>query len=234
MNFKKILIPLLLVAIPITTGLSSYFLTIHCVNKAHEKELRRIAQEYYDNKVKQFKEENKTLTDVDISFIGDSLTDAYDVKYYYPEYNVVNRGIGGDTTFGVERRLDVSAYEVNPKVLTLLIGANNFKTMFDNYENILKGFKENIPHTKVILLSLTSMTYQWGRNNQIAQENNKRIKTYADEYGYTYVDLYNPLLDPSTNELKEEYTTDGGHFTPLGYEKVTSIIKPVVTSLLIL
>lgn len=232
MNFKKVLLITCLVTVPIAIGLSSFFITRYCVQKHKEKEIRKLYEEYYNQKVATWKEENKTLTDVDISFIGDSLTDAYDVKYYYPEYNVVNRGIGGDTTFGVEKRLDVSAYEVNPKVLTLLIGANNFKTMFDNYENILKGFKENIPETKVVLLSLTSMTYKIAKYNQIAQENNKRIKSYADEYGYTYVDLYNPLLDPNTNELKEEYTIDGGHLTDLGYEKVTSVVKPVIANLL--
>ena len=94
MNFKKVLLITCLVTVPIATGLSSFFITRYCVQKHKEKEMHKLYEEYYNQKVATWKEENKTLTDVDISFIGDSLTDAYDVKYYYPEYNVVNRGIG--------------------------------------------------------------------------------------------------------------------------------------------
>lgn len=165
-------------------------------------------------------------------FLGDSLTEGYDLKTYYPEYNVVNRGIGGDTTFGLEKRLQVSAYDINPKMVMMLIGANNFDTMMDNYENIVISLKENLPNCDITLLSLTSMTKDWGRNNQKAQNNNIKIKEYANKYNLRYLDLYNPLLDEATNELRLEYTTDGGHFTPQGYEVITSVIKPVITSYL--
>ena len=33
----------------------------------------------------------------------------------------------------------------------MLIGANNMDSMFDNYENLLKGFKENAPKTNITL-----------------------------------------------------------------------------------
>ena len=132
----------------------------------------------------------------------------------------------------MENRLDVSVYDANPKVTTLLIGANNFDTMLDNYENILIDFKEKAPDMKVVLLSLTSMTLEWGRNNEKARANNIKIKEYSEKYNYPYVDLYNHLLDPETNELKVEYTIDGGHLTEKGYEVVTAQITPVLETLI--
>ena len=61
----------------------------------------------------------------------------------------------------------------------MLIGGNNFKTMFENYEKILIGFKENLPQTKIVLLSLTSMGGElWGVNNQLAAFNNFKIKRF--------------------------------------------------------
>ena len=236
MSKKKVIIISLLISLPIVASLATWFTTYKILTYQKDKEKYSLAirafELHYADRVALFKEENSHLSNVDVSFIGDSLTEGYDVKSYYPQYNVVNRGISGDTTFGVEKRLDCSAYDVHAKVVTLLIGANNFDTMLDNYKNILDGFKNNIPESKIVLLSLTSMTKNWGRNNKKAQENNKQIEAYAKEYNYTYVDLYNPLLDPSTNELKLSYTTDGGHFTPEGYEKVTSVITPVLESLL--
>ena len=167
--------------------------------------------------------------EVDVAFLGDSLTDGYDVVNYYQEFLVVNRGISGETTTGLEERLAVSVYDLKPKVIVMLIGANNMDQMFSNYERILLGFKENLPKTKVILLSLTAMGGEhWGTKNQLAAYNNVRIKKYADKYGYYYVDLFTPLYDETTEEVYEGYTIDGGHFTKLGYDFVTGLVKPVV------
>lgn len=190
----------------------------------------QLAEEYRQNKLDIYLDENDLYDDyeVDVAFLGDSLTDGYNVKQYYPQYLVSNRGVGGDTTFDLEKRIQISLYDLKPKVAVMLIGANNFKTMFDNYENILKGFKENVPNTKIILLSLTSMSGEWGKNNQIAAYNNVKIKMLASKYGFEYVDLYTPLFNLETGEIFPEYTTDGGHLTSQGYEVLTAAITPVV------
>jgi lysophospholipase L1-like esterase len=189
---------------------------------------------YRQAKIDSYITENEKYDDyeVDVAFLGDSLTDGYDLQKYYPQYTVVNRGIGGDTTFDLEGRLQVSAYDLKPKVVVMLIGANNFQTMFENYERIVSGLKDNLPDTEIVLLSLTSMSKEWGKNNNIACFNNVKIRKVAEKYGCTYVDLFYPLLNTETNGIYDEYTTDGGHLTPKGYEVMTAIITPVLESLL--
>lgn len=189
--------------------------------------------EFYNGKLAMFQEENQEYAHktVDAVFLGDSLTDGYDVKSYYPEYTVLNRGIGGDTTIWLEKRLDVSLYNVKTKVAIMLIGANNMETMFENYQRILQSFKENVPKTKIILLSLTSMGREWGKKNQLAAYNNVKIKKLAEQYGFEFVDLYSALLNLEDGEIFDEYTTDGGHLTPKGYEVLTNCIKPVLQKL---
>ena len=169
---------------------------------------------------------------VDVAFLGDSLTDGYDVARFYPQYVVCNRGIGGDTTFDLENRLQVSVYDLKPKVVVMLIGANNLSTMFDNYEQILVGLQENLPETKVVLLSLTSMGQEWGKGNGLAAYNNVKIKKLAEKYGFTFVDLYSPLMDLQTGEIYPQYTTDGGHLTEEGYEVLTQQITPALEAIL--
>ena len=194
-----------------------------------EKLLEQIAI-YRASKINDYVAENEKYADyeVDVAFLGDSLTDGYDVGAYYPQYIVVNRGIGGDTTVGLEERMQVSLYDLKPKVAVMLIGANNMEEMFSNYENILKGFVEKLPNTKIILLSLTSMSGEWGRKNQLAAYNNVKIKMLAEKYGFGYVDLYSALLNLETGEIFDEYTTDGGHLTPLGYTVLTEKITPAI------
>lgn len=198
------------------------------------KELEEQMQTYYYEKVAQFRQENAQYApgQVDIVFLGDSLTDGYPVAEHYSEYVVVNRGIGGDTTFGLENRLQVSVYDLQPKVAVMLIGANNMDTMFENYERILQGFVENLPDTKIVLVSLTAMGQEWGRKNNLAAFQNVKIKKLAQQYGFAYVDLFTPLLNLETNEIYAEYTTDGGHQTPAGYRVFTNTIAPVLKKLL--
>ncbi len=202
--------------------------------KREKEQLLKAFQEYYDAKLVAYEAENEKYEDyeADVAFLGDSLTDGYDLAKYYPQYLTLNRGIGGDTTFGLENRLKVSVYDLKPKVAVILIGANNFDTMFENYENILAGMKENLPQTKVVLLSLTSMSGEWGRNNQKAAYNNVKIRLFAEKYGYEFVDLYSPLFDLETGGIYPEYTTDGGHLTPAGYEVFTKALTPTLEKLL--
>lgn len=199
-----------------------------------QEEIRAQMQAYYDSKVVLFEQENAEYEpyEIDIAFIGDSLTDGYDIEKYYPEYSVENRGIGGDTTHGLLARLKVSVCDIKPKVIVMLIGANNLKTMFENYEDIVVGIKENLPDTQLIICSLTSMGADWGRNNQLAAFNNVKIKAIAEKHGCPYVDLFTALLNTETDEIFEHYTTDGGHLTADGYEVLTECIKPVADKIL--
>ena len=232
MTKKRIIITAASIILIIALAVAAMLITKSVKEKRERDELLAMMQEYYDTKIKRFEEENKTLGEVDIAFIGDSITDGYDVATYYPDYTVINRGIGGDTTFGLEDRLEVSLFEVEPKVVVMLIGANNLEKMFDNYEDILIKLKENLPDSKIVILSLTAMSKEWGKNNQLAKQNNVRIKELAEKYEYTFVDLFTPLTDPETGELYANMSEDGGHPNAIGYARITEILTPVLDELL--
>ena len=231
---KRYFIPLCAVAL-VFLALAIVYFAIVLPKEREEEELKAAVRAYYDAKLEQYERENAEYEDfeVDVAFIGDSLTDGYDLAKYYPQYVTANRGIGGDTTFGVEERLQVSLFDLKPKVVVMLIGANNMDTMLQNYESILQSLKENLPESKIVLCSLTAMGGEhWGRKNQLAAYNNVSIKLLAQKYGYTYVDLYSALYDVSIGEVYEGYTVDGGHFTHEGYTVVTAQITPVLEKLL--
>lgn len=233
MNKKMVCVISVVIAVVlvVTVGV---FHVVDAVQRAEkQEENERIVQQYIDTKIATYIEENNSKNGVQVAFLGDSLTDGYNLPLYFPQYTTTNRGIGGDTTFKVEERLKVSIYDIHPEVVVMLIGANNINTMFDNYESILQQFKDNIPNSKIVLLSLSAMGGEhWGKKNNIAIQNNQKIKSLAIKYDYTFVDIFTPLYNVDTNEIYEDYTTDGGHWTSLGYQVVTNTITPVLESLL--
>ena len=194
----------------------------------------RQVQEYLNAKLAVYTAENEKYADyeVDVAFLGDSLTDGYPLEAFYPQYEVTNRGIGGDTTFTLQSRLQTSVLDLKPKVIVMLIGGNNLDTMFDNYEEILRTFQQQLPKTKVVILSLTSMSGDWAHKNQIAALNNIKLKLIAQQYGHEFVDLFTPLFDLQTGMLKAQYTVDGAHLTHAGYQVVTAAVTPVLEKLL--
>ncbi len=226
----KILIALFLAVAML--GVSVYLYASVIPNQIKKQERQALVEQYYRNKLTTYAIENEQYEDyeVDVAFLGDSLTDGYDLKKYYPEFVTANRGIGGETTIGLEQRLDISAIDLKPKVVVMLIGGNNFDTMLSNYERILIKLKNGLPESKIVLLSLTAMGWDWA--NQIAKENNIEISRLAEKYNFTFIDLFTPLLDPTTNKVYDGYTADGAHFTSTGYEVVTSLVKPTLIELL--
>lgn len=231
---KRFWIPLCALALALITLAIVYF-TVILPEKREEEKLQEAVRAYRAAKLEQYVKENAEYDDyeVDVAFIGDSLTDGYDLAKYYPQYVTANRGIGGDTTFGLEERLQVSLYDLKPKVVVMLIGANNMDSMLENYESILKSLQENLPESKIVLLSLTAMGGEhWGRKNQLAAYNNVSIKLLAQKYNFAFVDLYSALYDVSIGEVYAGYTIDGGHFTHEGYTVVTAQVTPVLKELL--
>ena len=209
--------------------------TVLLTQKAEEQDRAQMVAEYRAAKRQQYEQENRQYADyeVEVAFLGDSLTDGYDLAKYYPQYVTANRGIGGDTTYDLQERLQVSVYDLKPQVAVMLIGANNPETMLDNYEDILIGLRDHLPDTKVVLLSMTAMGGEhWGRWNGQACLNNVSIRLLAEKYGCAYVDVFTPLFDVNTGEVREGYTVDGGHFTHEGYTVLTDTITPVLQEIL--
>lgn len=235
LNMQKkpfiILVIFAVVAFWISFGLY-YGLSVEPRRKKQEQ--LQLVKEYYQSKVTLFQEQNDTINqgETDVAFIGDSLTEGYNLAEYYPQYNTVNRGIGGDTTHGVQQRLKVSLYDINPKVVVMLIGGNNLKTMLNNYEEILVDIKTNLPQTKVVVVSLSAMGGSFAEKNQVVLSNNAVLRQLANKHGYSFVDIFTPLYNTKTQQIHQEYTTDGAHFSSKGYQVVTSAILPVLQTLL--
>ncbi len=206
--------------------------------KLKKEENARLFREFYDGKLATFEQENRGNATVDVVFLGDSLTDGCDLSVYYPEYSCFNRGIGGDTSYRLIDRLQVSAYDTNPKAIVLLIGGNDIlggkslESVYENYKKIITGLQEHLPNAKIVWCSLTAMGNDWAKHNDTAMICNQKIKLLSQKYGCTFVDLFTPLCNPETNEIFADYTIEGVHLTDAGYRVVSAEIKAALETVL--
>ena len=220
-------------AVALIAGLIIYFAVLR-PKQLEQEQFAQAVQAYRAEKSQKYQAENDQRSDfeVDVAFIGDSLTDGYDLERFYPQYVTSNRGIGGDTTYGLQARMKVSVYDLKPKVVVMLIGGNNLDTMFEDYEELIVGMRENLPQTRIVLVSLTAMGGNWAHKNQKAAYHNVTIRKLADRYDCSFVDLFTPLFDETTGEIYQAYTNDGVHLTEQGYQVYTDALTPVLDTLL--
>jgi Lysophospholipase L1 and related esterases len=201
----------------------------------------------YARKVQDFHNYNTMARKGGIVFLGDSITDNYDVYEYYHGYDVYNRGIGGDTSEGVLKRLQESVYELEPKVVVLLIGTNDFQ-LCENHQPadilariklICESIHAHLPKTEIILESIypvyngenpkvDSLSVGSKTNSEI-DKTNLLLKAYQQPYIH-YLDVNSALKGPDGN-VQLDYTMEGLHTSTTGYFVVTRLVKEALKEL---
>ena len=184
------------------------------------------------------------VVDDNYLFLGDSITEWYDLDKYYGNLPIINSGIAGYTTTGILGKLDTLVYQYNPSKVFLLIGTNDLELktsneeIVDNIKKIIKNIKNNRPYSKIYLESIYPINnsndkkidktvINGNRHNEDIIEINKMLVELAKEEGLVYINMYDELLDED-GLLKLEYTVDGLHISDVGYEKITDILMEYV------
>lgn len=175
-----------------------------------------------------------------IVLLGDSMINYWDTSKFFDNDNIINRGIPGDTTKGVLKRLH-QIIEIEPSVVIMSIGTNDIALINDSIENIVKRIlsikfeiEEKLPKTKVYILSSTpvlknnkisNLNYILNRDNDIIDEINSELALFTK-----IIDV-NSYLKDVNNDLKLEYTYDGIHLNEIGYTKYSEIVAKKIEEL---
>lgn len=177
-----------------------------------------------------------TIVDDNYLFLGDSITDYYDLDKYYEDLFVVNSGISGDTTQDILDDMENRVYKYNPSKVFLLIGTNDLLDDISNEDTvknigkIIDEIQKNRPYAEIYLESIYPVNagdddkinhrMVGKRDNENIRKMNEELKELAKEKKVTYIDMYSLLQDDEEN-LKLEYTNEGLHISDEGYEKIT-------------
>ena len=184
------------------------------------------------------------VVDDNYVFLGDSITDWYDLDKYFEGLPVVNSGVSGYSTNNILNNMNKMVYQYNPSKVFILIGINDLELKVDdnvvvnNIRKIVQGIKKNRRYAKIYVESIYpinnsdddkiegSIINGNRKNSDIIDINNKLVKLTKEE-GATYIDLHKELVDDN-GLLKIEYTVDGLHLSSEGYEKVTEVLRKYI------
>ena len=185
-------------------------------------------RDYYYHK-KSFFDQHKGQH-YDIVFVGDSITDGAEWQDMFPSWKIANRGIDGDRTDGLLRRLE-HIYSTSATKAFIMIGVNDFASgisvtdAFNNYRNIVIALTAR--GVKVYIQSTILVGERKKRLNKKIVALNKHLQKLADQIDtVTYIDLNKGLAPDSL--LQAKYTRDDLHINGAGYAVWKDIIKTYI------
>jgi lysophospholipase L1-like esterase len=174
-------------------------------------------------------------TKAEVVMLGDSHVETMHWNEVFPGVAVFNRGIGGDTTGGVLNRLDEIIALQAAKVF-IMLGVNDLQTRqsveltLANYGKIVAELQASGAHVYIHSVLLCN-EQPAGRTvcpliNPLILELNRGLQALASEQ-VTYIDLFPVLTD--AQGLRTQYTDEGLHLNPQGYQVWSDYIAPLVT-----
>lgn len=181
-----------------------------------------------------------------ILFQGDSITDAnrdyrsFDlgqgyvcfIKESLPNTEIINKGISGNRTLELLERWQADTLDINPDILSILIGVNEVwhhfrfgkmitkEIYYESYRKLIIQSLNNNPKLKIIIvepfvLKVGVYEEKWTPFLNDLQSLSKKI---SDEFNLYFIPMQSILDSYLTKYRPEELLEDGVHPTRLGHE----------------
>lgn len=218
-----------------------------------EEQWAEMAQRQDREKLESYRQLNRLAKKGQAVFTGSSLMEQFPLNEMLQgealPYRVYNRGMSGFVAPQLLQVLDVCVVELAPAHVFLNIGTNDMsrpdyrqEALLACYRRILEEILSHVPGVKLHLLAYYPVNPDlegqegWAaealryRTNQVLREANRGVEALAREMGAEYLDLNAPLLD-GQGRLRAQYTKEGIHLYPAGYQAVLGELLPVLRSL---
>jgi len=173
-----------------------------------------------------------------VVFLGDSITQAWDLSVFFKGKPYLNRGISGQTTPQILLRFRQDVIALKPDFVVILAGTNDLAentgpTTLGMIEDNLKSMAELARQNGVrpILASvLPAAVYPWRPEIRPIEKIlalNQWMKGYAATEGIGYLDYYSAMVNDQ-HALKPELSVDGVHPNEAGYVIMAPLVADAI------
>ena len=168
----------------------------------------------------------------EVFLIGNSIVAGYQ-KDSIGSFQVVNGGINGDMTKGMQHRVPI-VKERQPEAVVVALGINDifnlrtFNTL--EFEQFVYEIGSMDTPPRLAIFSVAPVDVERGvftepeKVNRWIVQANEKLRIFCRERGVVFLDTYELLQ--SNGVLREELTDDGVHLTDRGYQQWE---KPLVS-----
>lgn len=188
---------------------------------------------HYAMKVEEFGKE--AVQTGKVIFLGNSITEGGPWAELTGNPDILNRGIGGDITFGALQRLDDIIIR-KPARLFIMIGINDIgkdipdAVIADNVRQIIEKVQAGSAGTIVYLQSILPLNpsvinfpQHYDKEEHVISTN-ILLREVARKTGCSFLNLF-PLFADDQQRLDKDLTADGLHLNRKGYERWVKFLQ---------
>ena len=168
-------------------------------------------------------------------------------EYPQYEYEFFNRGISGNSLYDLENRWQEDVLDINPDVLSILVGINDINrylhgdrtSPFDfdawdkKYRELLDRARQENPNLKIVLASpFVAPTGNMSENkdfrkyDKIVERCSAIVEEIARDYKAVYLpyrQMFNDLLQRDPTSQNTYWIWDGVHPTAAGHQRMADL-----------
>ncbi|MEH3105482.1 MAG: GDSL-type esterase/lipase family protein [Sphingomonas phyllosphaerae] len=181
-----------------------------------------------------------------VVFLGDSITDRWDLARSFPGRPYVNRGIGSQVTAQMLLRFHQDVISLRPDAVVILAGVNDVQGFLQQEapEQIQSNWEAmadlaDAHGVKVVFGSLLPVNDYTPSARDVVRERkpttlralNDWLRGFCQRRGYAYADYYAALVDRA-GLLDARYTDDGVHPLAAGYARMAPVAEQAIAAAL--
>jgi lysophospholipase L1-like esterase len=162
-------------------------------------------------------------------FIGDSITEGFDLHHHFPGQGFVNHGYSGYSSEEVLNIMSGEWFAVNPDVVFICLGTNDLARsagadeIVRNLEMMINNISIHAPSAKIYLTSLFPTRHNQPRPNPVIRNLNAQLHALALKLQVNYLHLH-PFFSDVNGQLKLGYTNDGLHLNNKAYKMWAKLV----------
>ena len=164
---------------------------------------------------------------------GASITKGFNADSLLPEFKIVNRGVGGQSSTQLLARFSSDVLQLEPGWVVVKICAGNFnpsvnsQVIWDEFETMLLTARtRNIEPVVATIVPVTRRAEEYDGysiSDQVRQFNAK-AREFARQHGFRLVDYFEAIADRE-GFLPDDLARDAIHPNALGYEKMAEAYR---------
>lgn len=170
-------------------------------------------------------------------FLGDSITEDWRLNEYFTERDLINRGIGGQTTGQMLGRFRQDVLALNPKAVVILGGTNDLERgillnqISDNLammgdlakaHGIRPAFASLLPVSDYHKDADPRFEMTKTHSPDAIRSLNQWIEAYCRSEGFVYLNYYSAMADAS-GHMPPDMSDDGLHPNATGYRVMSPV-----------
>lgn len=179
-----------------------------------------------------------TIPSHPILFIGSSSIAHWETSNAFPEYPIVNRGLGGAVFPDLLYYYDNIVKKYQPAVVVVycdndILYGTSADTVLQYFKELTEKIAKDFPRAPVVFLSMKPTPFIDTAMLASLDAANKMFKAFADSQpNVHYVDVATPMLGKDGQVRPEIFLPDGEHLNSQGYQTIWNpIVKKELSKL---